>query len=565
MNLRYPYRKIPPDLPFAQSMFAKLLLFFFVVALLPLALLCYFSYHKSAQIVNAQFGNYGMYAIDQLKLQLDNSITQMDTINGNILTYLISTPIVIEEHEPDNYNQFLEEKALQRYLISFESMDIVSVSVITPGLKIIGNGTIDSARLKESPFWSGLHQQTGRQVIIHEPDYYYNPDAANLVISLVVPVKNRFGLPQGSKIMIDIKADSVDKLLQAFERNVKAHLQIRSVDGKILLQSSASYAASPEDIVWSGKIEPEGWIVEASIPRSEFYRSSGVILKYSLLVAVAALLFGVLMAGFFSFRLTRPIKKLAQSMRRFGEGELFIQTPVHSSDEMGFLSQSFNLMTGQIQELVREISRTEKLKSEAELRALHYQINPHLLFNTLNSLQWKARLAGQKDIQKMLEHLIVVLDSSLSVSQTLIPLEMEVDVALHFIEIQRFRYDDAFGFTLHLEPGLEQALIPRMVLQPLLENIFFHGFVDGQGEIELEISSRGGQVVAELRDNGIGIKPDNLEHITSGGIIPGKKGGLGLRNVDERFRMHFGESSGLVIESTRNQGTKVTLSWPKTL
>lgn len=133
---------------------------------------------------------------------------------------------------------------------------------------------------------------------------------------------------------------------------------------------------------------------------------------------------------------------MAQSMRRFGQGELSIQTPIYASDELGYLGETFNRMTGQIRDLIDEISTTEKLKSEAELKALHYQINPHLLFNTLNSIQWKARLAGQTDILKMLEHLVAVLEGSFNVKQVLVPLHTELEIIHHYLQMQRYRYGD---------------------------------------------------------------------------------------------------------------------------
>lgn len=541
----------------------KLLLIFFIVAVLPLGTLGYFSYHKSSKIVNSQFGSYGMYAVEQLKLHFDTNLKQMDQITGNILAYMIASSAFIGDESPTTYAQYVEERDFQIYLSSLENTNIFKVAVITPSGRVIGNSSVNMDSLASSPFWSSVSAYNNRHAVIHIPDYYATP-GENYTISLIVPLKNRFGLPSGSRILIDMKADTVLSLIRAFEKDTQSHLQIRNAAGEILLQTSSDYVNQDDDIVWSRSLDTEDWIVEARIPYTKFYESSTVILQYSIFIAVLAIILGVVMSSFFSFRFTMPIKKLAQSMRRFGDGDLLIRTPVMSSDELGYLSESFNKMTGQIKELVHEISRTEKLKSDAELRALHYQINPHLLFNTLNSIQWKAKLAHQPEIHKMLQHLIVVLEGSFNFKQTLVPLRKELDIARHFIEIQRFRYDDVFTYEIEVQPGLDDCLIPRMVLQPLLENIFFHGFRDGQGHIKMRIFTLNGDIYMELEDNGIGVKPEHMEYISSGLKIPGKQGGLGLRNVDERFKLHYGIAYGLTLESDRNIGTKVTLTWPIT-
>ncbi|TBL79756.1 sensor histidine kinase [Paenibacillus thalictri] len=558
------WAKLPSFIHITQSVRAKLVLFLLAMAILPLVALGYFSYHKSAQIVNTQFGSYGLYAVEQLKQHLDTSLKQMDSITGNILTYLISSPIVIEDQEPRTYNQYAEEKNFKRFLASFENMSILSVNVITPSGKLIGNDAINADKLFQSPFWAGVLQKNGKRIVIQKPNYY-SSTSVDYVISLIVPIKNSFGIPTGSNILIDMRADAILGLFRTFEYDTKAHLQIRDMDGHVVLQTSSDDTPKDNDIVWSKKLETEQWVVEARMPYSRFYESSGIILKYTLLAAVVTVVIGAAMAAFFSYRFTRPIKNLSHSMKRFGQGELSIQTPVHTSDEFGYLSEAFNRMTGQIKDLIEEISLKEKQKSDAELKALHYQINPHLLFNTLNSIQWKARLAHQTDIQKMLQHLVVVLEGSFNVSQVLVPLHKELDIALHYLEIQKYRFGDEFTFHFDVQPGLEECLIPRMVLQPLLENIFFHGFVDGKGHIGMNIVSTGNWLEIELTDNGMGIRPEHLSYITSGRKIPGKKGGLGMRNVDERFKLHFGENCGLHVESQRNQGTKVVMKWPKTV
>lgn len=547
-----------------KSVHAKLVVFFLWVAILPLITLCYFSYNKSSQIVNTQFGSYGMYAVEQLKLHLDTSLKQMESVTGNILNYLISSPIVIGDGQPATYGQYMDERSFKRFLSSLESTDILSVNIVMQSGKVIGNDAINSGKLLKSGFWTAVSDRKGKQIVIHKPDYYTSTSVSE-VISLVVPVKSHFGLPPGSKVLIDMKADAILKLVRDFETDTKSHLQIRNENGVVLIQTSSGYESSPTDIVWSKTLEAENWVVEARIPFQTFYESSGVILKYSLLIAILALVFGIAMGGFFSFRFTRPIKKLTQSMRRFGQGELSIQAPIYTSDELGFLSEAFNRMTGQIKDLIQEISLKEKLKSEAELKTLHYQINPHLLFNTLNSIQWKARLAHQNDIQKMLHHLVAVLEGSFNIKQVLVPFYKELEIAKHFMEIQRYRYGDVFTYTIHSEAKLELCLIPRMVLQPLLENIFFHGFVDGKGHIEIDISCSAELIRLEITDNGAGIKPEHMAYLAEGLKIPDKKGGLGMRNVDERFKLHFGNQYGLTVQSQRNQGTKVIMTWPKNL
>lgn len=562
MKYQHPTKKLPSNLPITKRVHSKLIAIFLIVSILPLFVLGYFSYHKSSQVVNSQFGSYGLYAVQQLKIHLDTNLKQMENITGNILAYFISNPILIEDQEPNTYNQYTQERSFKGFLSSLENMNIVSVNIVTPSGKVMGNDAINSDRLLHSAFWIAYPSKFGNRLFIHRPDYYTST-TVDYVISLIVPIKNQFGLPTGSQILIDMRADTILKLFQSFEHDMKAHLQILDPYRKILLQTSSNYTFADDDILWSEHLDLADWTVEARIPYRQFYKLSAVILKYSLFVAILALIFAIVMAGFFSYRFTRPIKKLTQSMRRFGSGELSIKTPIYTSDELGYLSEAFNRMTAQIKDLFQEISRTEKLKSEAELQVLYSQINPHFLFNTMNSIQWKAKLERQTDIPKMLEHLVAVMEGSFNVKQVLVPLHKELDITHHYLEIQRYRYGDVFTYSLYIEPQLENFLVPRMVFQPILENIFFHGFIDGKGHIELKIISSSTQISVTFIDNGIGIKPEHLKFIANGQKIPDKHGGLGLRNVDERFKLHFGGQYGLTVHSERNKGTEVVIVWPK--
>lgn len=214
---------------------------------------------------------------------------------------------------------------------------------------------------------------------------------------------------------------------------------------------------------------------------------------------------------------------------------------------------------------MQEVEQSERLKKEAELKAFHYQINPHLLFNTLNSIQWKARLQGAEDIRQMLYHLTMVLEGNLDISQELISLGRELRMIEHFLKIQEIRYGSAFSYEQTCDEEFKPYLIPRMTLQPLFENIFFHGFEDGKGKISLSVREEGEHLLLTLSDDGAGITAEKLRALmlAKPESKPQGRGGLGVQNANQKFKLHFGQQYGLTVHSTKGEGTTIVIRWPK--
>ena len=161
MKYQHPTKKLPSNLPITKRVHSKLIAIFLIVSILPLFVLGYFSYHKSSQVVNSQFGSYGLYAVQQLKIHLDTNLKQMENITGNILAYFISNPILIEDQEPNTYNQYTQERSFKGFLSSLENMNIVSVNIVTPSGKVMGNDAINSDRLLHSAFWIAYPSKFG--------------------------------------------------------------------------------------------------------------------------------------------------------------------------------------------------------------------------------------------------------------------------------------------------------------------------------------------------------------------------------------------------------------------
>jgi len=555
--------KIPFLLRPNRSIHAKLLVFFLIVALIPVLSLGMYSIKKSSEVINDQIGAYGSYAITQLKLQLDSNLTRMEYLANDIVAYLSNSSIRLPDAEPVKYRHFKEANALKRYLANY-SPDEWGMLITKSGMVYGGNDALQYDRLARENWWQAHSQATKGRIWIgfHPASYYNESSRKDKLISLLAPVNESFNVPDGTKILVEMDANPLINLFNSFERDTGTYLKITDIQGNLIYETVSDFMPRPDDRVWTDQLETNGWMIEARMAKEQFFESSNVTRRYLLVTAMVSLIIALVCAEIFSSSVTKRIRRLSNSMNEAGLGNLSVRNSDESKDELGVLSRHFNRMIQKIQILIEDISRIEKQKKEADIRVLHYQINPHVLFNTLNTIQWKARLTGQKEIEKMLVHLIAMLGESLRYKDEIVPLRRELEMAEHFLAIQRFRFGDVFHYSVSVDERLLDASIPRMTLQPLFENIFFHAFEDGKGCIRLVVKEdEDGNVVLELSDNGKGMTKSQAAGICQSKPA-GMHGGLGLSNVNQKIMLHFGNRYGMKVESQPGNGTKITIVLP---
>ncbi|WP_257347128.1 sensor histidine kinase [Pseudalkalibacillus decolorationis] len=552
-----------------RSIQTKLVLFFLIVTLIPLILLGVLSYHKSSNVVNSQLGSYGEFAVRQLQYQIDSNLTHMHLIASDIQKYLSDpTLIVLNSEQPKTYEGFIEQRNFERFLEGHKTTQTKGIFLITQSGYYFGKGRLDIDELTDELYWKEFMKNSndGFWTGLYTPDHYnyrFRDGSGEKVIGLLVPTKSSYGILKDSRILIETNAEELFQLIHTLEKDLNSIITITDKSTEVIYQTDIDLEKSSSDIVWEKNLSSSDWTVEVRIPHEQFYQSSSAIQMYTIIGIAISLLLALLLAFLFSKPITGRIKRLMESMHQVSNGDLQTRTFVDSNDELGKLERSFNTMVGQIQSLVREVSQKERLKKDAELKAFHYQINPHLLFNTLNSIQWKARLLGVKEIQEMIYHLTEVLEGNLDFTNELIPLEKELNIIEHFLKVQEIRYGKSFDYNLNCDSDCEKFLIPRMSLQPLFENIFFHGFEDGCGAIELSISCEDDLLHLILKDDGKGIKTSKLP-ILLDELQPKKgKGGIGLYNIHQKFKLHFGHMYGLSLDSERGRGTTIHICWPK--
>lgn len=553
-----------------HSIRTKLLVCFLIVTIIPLLSVGALSYYQSAKTIDSQFGKYGENAVAQLQQQMNAYLTRMSQTAATIYSYLLDPARSgLGDSVPSTYRDILDKNNFEYFLKALRTEKNAGIYIIGRSGYYYGENNLDVTKLERIPAWRAIPDNpAGDYWLGFYPQNHGLKDPEEdeetlTVLGLAEAITSPYGALRGSMILIEENAEDLLRMFELFENDTQAHLTIADSQGRIIYETAEEYEARDSDIVWHKDIEANDWTIEARLPAKLFYRSSGLIRSNTVIAAVASTLLAFALAYLFSSRFTARIRRLKDSMQKVSFGMLHTRTKVEAKDELGSLDVSFNNMVGGIESLIREVETNERQKKEAELRAFHYQINPHLLFNTLNSIQWKARLQGAEDIRQMLYHLTMVLEGNLNISQELVPLGRELRIIEHFLKIQEVRYGSVFRYEQECDEALKKYLIPRMTLQPLFENIFFHGFEDGKGTIRLSVEDEGTLLKLELADNGAGIPPDKLQKL----LLPGERrkgrGGLGVRNADQKIKLHFGVQYGLTVKSSSGEGTTIVIKWPK--
>lgn len=284
---------------------------------------------------------------------------------------------------------------------------------------------------------------------------------------------------------------------------------------------------------------------------------------------LAALLLAFLTAAFVSsFVLSRmifhPIRGLVSAMQQFESNAVdFSYQPVHGASEIETLSVSFAHMVTRIQKLMERVRNEEITLRKTELRALQAQINPHFLYNTLDSIAWMCEEERSREAVEMVNALARLFRISISKGHELIPIEKEVEHARSYLKIQNYRYKNQFTYSFEVDEECLPYYCNKITLQPLIENAIYHGInrMIDEGEIIVRIQAKGEQVIFEVEDNGVGMTPEQCSQILHS--EPGDKSGIGIKNVNDRIRIYFGEQYGLSIESELDEGTKIIINMPK--
>jgi len=300
--------------------------------------------------------------------------------------------------------------------------------------------------------------------------------------------------------------------------------------------------------------------------------STDYVNKLALTVIAIALLIGVALIYGVSAILTKRLLRLSKHISKIATGNLDVVLEIDGNDEIGQLSRQFNSMVFSVSSLVEEIKESNRQKNILELKQneikfkmMASQINPHFLFNVLESIRMKAHMNGDPEIAQIIRMLGKLMRRNLEVGNRLTNLANEMDIVNCYLDIQKFRYEDRLEYTLYVDPSIKHIEIPPLTIQPLVENAVIHGLEHKTGGITIQVYAKldGDRVCIDVIDDGVGMSRERLEKLDlSLHNLADENSSIGLRNVHLRLTLRYGSEYGLRIKSEADVGTQVSFTLP---
>lgn len=300
-----------------------------------------------------------------------------------------------------------------------------------------------------------------------------------------------------------------------------------------------------------------GWFLCTAADTRILMKDTYRLLFYFVVIWLASLTVSLAISYYLIKSITLPVSKLSKTMQSIQEGNLAVMADERGTDEISVLSQTFNIMMIQLR-------KNEKEKRKAEFRLLQSQINPHFLYNTLDTLQWKAFEHGDDEMVSCISSLSAFFRISLNRGKNFIPLEKELEHVSHYLLIQQIRFRDVLSYEFDVQEDLNSYVVLKLILQPLVENAIQHGIKPklAPGKVTIQTSRQEDRLLIRVLDNGTGIPIERLQLLQNSLSSPQEAIGFGLINVHQRIQLICGQEYGLEIQSRVQKGTEVLIKLP---
>lgn len=558
-----------------------------ILSLIVISLAVYFLFYQT--LINNEM-KYAIQSSDKTKqniefvLNLINNTGSALGSNSDLIKHLESD-IAMSHNDylaiQDKMNTMLQNIiSLQQYIKGIYILSpkgdyfTSTMGVKESELKKIFNEYLISGGLVKEQF-TGIHQVT------------YHPYLNSSVISYIRPIFNVNNGEILALVIIDLDYDLLKEMVTISSIQYDEKVLVVAPDGETIfkypynvilddiIQENPSLMQEKKlqlkaevfgnnSIITSNTIDTTDWKIIRVISSQKVHQDIRFIENGAVAIFIIFIIIAVLASFAISSTLTNPINELNSKFKAIENGDLSVAINFKSRDEIGELGNSFNTMVRKLKSLISSILEEQKRKSDMEFQILQAQINPHFLYNTLDSIKWLAVIQNVNNIANMSTALINLLKYNISNDSAIVTLSQELESINNYIIIQKYRYGDIFDVDFDIAPQTNDCQVLRFIIQPIVENSIIHGFENTESKGIIKITSKivEDNLVIQVIDNGTGISNENLNKLPQSSNYKKKFSGIGIHNVQERIKVYFGEKYGMTFESDLGYGTTVSVILP---
>lgn len=552
--------------------------FYIVASLMTVLLIGFILYYSVSNVVLRETLNSTEMAVEKSGTFIESYI---DKIKDNSLL-IAKHPSTVRYLSSENNSDDIDNiKAMIDQSLEADPY-IASVIIVGKSGQLISNETsLDmsmSDDMMKEPWYVNVVEGDGMPALTSARMQKFSMDKDEWVISLSRQILNDQGMNIGVMV-VDFKYQVIEDYLNALDLGQEGYAYIlNSVDGVVyhedtsyfedqvkqaelikMSQMQEGYDPDLNLLVRTYEFEKADWVMTgvASLDGLNVIRRQ--MIETILFIGLIGMGVLVVASVYFASRITNPIARLERAMSDVEDGLRTIEVEQKACNEAISLSEHYNEMVIRIKELMKDVAEQEKAIRSYELNVLHSQINPHFLYNTLDTIVWMAEFGDGEKVVHVTKALAQFFRLSLSGGSEETTLANEIDHVRQYLFIQKERYQEQLNYSIEAEGKLDDIKVPKIILQPIVENAIYHGIRDLEypGKIDMTIREKDEDIIIMIRDNGQGFDPKKLEDQNPKKKV--KLGGVGVKNVDQRLKLTYGEGYGLKVESKIGEGTVVTL------
>ncbi len=567
------------------SFFAKLFICFAVISIVPVALLGTLTYIISSNVSMRNVEYQAMNTVNNATSSLERTVGEYKSAlsyfcTDNEIINMISTNQVTESSRTSIYQKMY-------ILLAGKSTKVAMHVIKADGTFQISTSVIPEVyTLKNHSDWGVFRKINLTDDTVTYSNRYVSQTGKSYSMAVAHSIKQHGEIV--AYAIIDIPADVFQTALDAV--NVSLPIRYTIVDENNYLlydenfialnetflnkefrnqmtsseQTRKLYLKDPQRfITWNTTKGEYPLRVISSIPVDLVVINSNYIMVTTFAVAMAAILLCLVLSPIIIRSLTKPLNAIVRTMNKVQDGDTHARVSLKNNDEFGYIGKSLNSMLDNLNELFATNLEKQNRLRMAELKALYAQINPHFLYNTLDSIKWLAKLNGVDDIVLIVSQLGKLLKNSIRNQKDSVLISEEISLIGNYLAIQKVRYSDKFDVDIQIEESILDCVVPKFIIQPIVENAIIHGIEDKVGKAHLMIKGwhEENKIIFEVKDDGVGIPGEKLDRIRKLTQATNDDS-IGIANVNKRIKLYYGEEYGLEIKSAENIGTITYITMP---